>query len=96
MSDEVNTNVNTTQQNKSMSRKFVLVCWFMILVTMVIISHFVCTLFSKTYPLTEIIAILGLTVTTIITYVTGNVYQKSHTLKSLTSEFNSDSEKAPI
>ena len=80
---------------KSMSRKFVLVCWFMIMTTLVIISHFICMMFGKAYPLTEIIAILGLNVTVIITYVTVNVYQKSHIAK-LTQVQEENDEEAPI
>lgn len=86
---------NTTQSNKTSSRKFVLVCWFMVLVTLVILTHFICMLFNRSCPLTEILGILGLTVTVIITYVTGNVYQKTHT--SFNNMTNiSNEEKAPI
>ena len=89
--------INDTPKSKVTSRKFVLVCWFMVLVTLVIIGHFVCMLFNKTYQLTEIIAMLGLTVTIIITYVTGNVYQKSHVAKMIpTVEEETDLEKAPV
>ena len=86
---------STTQTSKNSSRKFVLVCWFMVLVTLVILTHFICMLFNRSCPLTEILGILGLTVTVIITYVTGNVYQKTHTgLNNITSIQNE--EKAPI
>ena len=89
-------NEETSNNQKTMSRKFVLVCWFMVLATLVIVSHFVCMLFNKNYPLTEIIGVLGLVVTTIITYVTGNVYQKSHVSKILSVNSDSKEEEAPV
>jgi len=83
-------------QKKSTSRKFILVCWFMVLATLVILGHFTCMIFNKSYPLTEILGVLGLVVTTIITYVTGNVYQKSHVSKMLPTDLTEDEEKAPV
>lgn len=84
-----------TTEKKTTSRKYVLVCWFMVLTTLVVLSHFVCMVMGRAYPLTEIIGILGLNVTVIITYVTGNVYQKSHIPPKLDDD-EPETEAAPI